>query len=38
MGSSVSISKVNYEDMQCVCRTADPVNYHKYSNYYNFDL
>lgn len=34
MGSSVSISKVNYEDMQHVCRTADPVNYHKYSNYY----
>ena len=24
MGSSASISKVNYEDMQCVCRTSNP--------------
>ena len=31
MGSSASISKVNYEDMQCVCRTANP---HQYSNSY----
>lgn len=30
MGSSVSISKVNYEDMQCVCRTQS----HEYSNYH----
>ena len=29
MGSSVSIHKVNYEDMQCVCRTENP---HQYSN------
>ena len=34
MGSSVSISKVNYEDMQCVCRTANPIQQHKFSNYY----
>ena len=36
MGSSVSISKVNYEDMQCVCRTANanPVYHHQFSNYY----
>jgi hypothetical protein len=33
MGSSASISKVNYEDMQCVCRTASG-DHHKYSNYY----
>ena len=29
MGSGVSISKVNYEDMQCVCRTQQ----HDYSNH-----
>jgi rhodanese-related sulfurtransferase len=29
MGSSVSISKVNYEDMQCVCRTDTPHQYPK---------
>jgi rhodanese-related sulfurtransferase len=36
MGSSVSVSKVNYEDIQCVCRTAspNPVHHHQYSNYY----
>ena len=34
MGASASISKVNYEDMQCVCRTATPIQDHKYSNYY----
>jgi hypothetical protein len=34
MGSSVSISKVNYEDMQCVCRAADPMNQYAHSNYY----
>ena len=34
MGSSVSISKVNYEDIQCICRTANPMSQHKYSNYY----
>ena len=26
MGSSASISKVNYEDMQCVCRMAVLIN------------
>jgi hypothetical protein len=25
MGSSVSISKVNYEDIQCVCRSANSI-------------
>ena len=34
MGSGVSISKVNYEDMQCVCRTANTMQQHEYSNYY----
>ena len=34
MGSSVSICKMNYEDMQCICRTANPINQHQYSNYY----
>jgi rhodanese-related sulfurtransferase len=34
MGSSVSISKVNYEDVQCVCRTANPMKQHDYSNYH----
>lgn len=36
MGSNVSISKLNYEDMQYVCRTAsiNPVHHHAYSNYY----
>jgi len=34
MGSSASIAKVNYEDMQCICRTANPLDQHKYSNYY----
>jgi rhodanese-related sulfurtransferase len=34
MGSGVSVSKVNYEDIQCVCRTATPIQDHKYSNYY----
>ena len=34
MGSGVSISKVNYEDMQCVCRTANPMQQHECSNYY----
>ncbi len=36
MGASASssISKVNYEDMQCMCRTATPIQEHKYSNYY----
>ena len=34
MGSSVSISKVNYEDIQCICRTANPLDQQKYSNYY----
>lgn len=34
MGSSVSISKVNYEDIQFICRTANPVNEHKYSSFY----
>jgi len=30
MGTSVSIFKVNYEDMQCVCRTANPMNQYQY--------
>ncbi len=34
MGSSASICKVNYEDIQCICRTANPLDQHKYSNYY----
>ena len=32
MGSGVSVSKVNYEDIQCVCRTASPMQQHDYSN------
>ena len=34
MGSSASISKVNYEDIQCICRTANPMSQHMHSNYY----
>jgi rhodanese-related sulfurtransferase len=34
MGSSISISKVNYEDMQCMCRTANPIQQYQHSNYY----
>jgi hypothetical protein len=33
MGSSVSISKVNFEDMQCMCRTANPINQFQYSTH-----
>jgi len=33
MGSSVSISKVNFEDMQCMCRTANPIHQYQYSNF-----
>lgn len=36
MGSSVSISKVNYEDLQCVCRTANPMNQHQYQYQYQY--
>jgi len=32
MGSSASVSKMNYEDIQCVCRMADPVNQYMHSN------
>ena len=34
MGVSASISKVNYEDIQCACRTANPMKQHDYSNYH----
>lgn len=33
MGSSISISKVNFEDMQCMCRTANPIHQYQYSNH-----
>jgi len=38
MGASASssISKVNYEDMQCMCRTATPLQEHEYSKYSNY--
>ena len=32
MGSSASVSKMNYEDMQCVCRTANPMTQHQYQH------